>query len=94
LTRFDRSGGEEKRNYAFLAQCSRTYREDQHAHPRRKVPQTFQSIMEDLQPEAAYFTDIDGARGAYFIVNVEEPSEMASKTETLLKPFFKGWGRR
>jgi len=48
-------------------------------------PQTFQSIMEDLQPEAAYFTAMDGARGAYFVVNVDEPSEMASKTETLLQ---------
>ena len=50
-----------------------------------RFPQTFQSIVEDLQPETAYFTDMDGARGAYFVVNVEEPSEMASKTETLLQ---------
>jgi hypothetical protein len=46
--------------------------------------QTFQSIMEDLQPEAAHFTAMDGARGAYFVVNVDEPSE----TEA----FCKGWG--
>ena len=26
---------------------------------------TVQSIMEDLQPEAAYFVDVDGARGAH-----------------------------
>ena len=50
-----------------------------------RFPQTFQSVMEDLRPEAAYFTDMDGARGAYFVVNVEEPSEMAHKTETLLQ---------
>jgi hypothetical protein len=47
-------------------------------------PQTFQSIMEDLQPEAAHFTTMDGARGAYFVVNVDEPSET--------EPFCKGWG--
>jgi hypothetical protein len=29
-----------------------------------RFPQTFQSIMEELQPEAAYFTDVEGARGA------------------------------
>ena len=50
-----------------------------------RFPQTFQSIMEDLQPEAAYFTDLDGARGGYFIVNVDDPSELATKTETLLQ---------
>ena len=50
-----------------------------------RFPQTFQSIMEDLQPEAAYFTDVDGARGGYFIVNVDDPSELATKTETLLQ---------
>jgi hypothetical protein len=50
-----------------------------------RFPQTFQSIMEDLQPEAAYFTDVDGARGGYFVVNVDEPSEMAVRTETLLQ---------
>ena len=47
--------------------------------------QTFQSIMEGLQPEAAHFTAMDGARGAYFVMNMDEPSEMASKTETLLQ---------
>ena len=50
-----------------------------------RFPQTFQSIMEDLQPEAAYFTDVDGARGGYFIVNVDDPSELAAKTEPLLQ---------
>jgi hypothetical protein len=53
-----------------------------------RFPQTFQSIMEDLQPEAAYFTDLDGARGGYFVVNVDEPSELAAKTESL----FQGMG--
>jgi hypothetical protein len=50
-----------------------------------RFPQTFQSIMEDLQPEAAYFTDMDGARGAYFVVNVDGPTEMAHRTESLLQ---------
>ena len=48
-------------------------------------PQTLQSVMEDLQPEAAYFTDVDGARGGYFVVNANEPSELAAKTETLFQ---------
>jgi hypothetical protein len=44
--------------------------------------------MEDLQPEAAYFTGVDGLRGAYFIVNLDDVSELASKTE----PLFQGLG--
>ena len=48
-----------------------------------RFPQTFQSIMEELQPEAAYFTDVEGARGAYFIVNMDEASELPAKVEPL-----------
>jgi hypothetical protein len=48
-------------------------------------PQTFQSIMEEPQPEAAYFTDVDGARGGYFVVNLDDASELASKTEPLFQ---------
>jgi hypothetical protein len=45
--------------------------------------QTIQSIMEELQPEAAYFTDVDGARGGYFIVNMDDASELPAKAEPL-----------
>src|SRR5215210_4662379 len=48
-----------------------------------KFPQTVQSIMEELQPEAAYFTDVDGARGGYFIVNMDDASELPAKAEPL-----------
>jgi hypothetical protein len=30
-----------------------------------KFPQTVQSIMEELQPEAAYWTDMDGVRSLH-----------------------------
>jgi hypothetical protein len=49
-----------------------------------KLPQTIQSIMEDLKPEAAYFTDMDGARGGYFIVNMDEASDIAAVAEPFL----------
>jgi hypothetical protein len=49
-----------------------------------KLPQTIQSIMEDLKPEAAYFADMDGARGGYFIVNMDEASDIAAVAEPLL----------
>ena len=50
--------------------------------------QTLQSIMEELKPEAAYFTDIEGARGGYFIVNMDDASELPAKAE----PLFFGMG--
>ncbi len=51
-------------------------------------PQILQSIMEDLKPEAAYFTDVDGARGGYLIVNMDDASELPAKAE----PLFHGMG--
>jgi hypothetical protein len=39
---------------------------------------TFQSIMEELQPEAAYFGPIEGARGGYLVVNMDDASQIAA----------------
>jgi hypothetical protein len=41
-------------------------------------------ILEDLKPEAAYFTEFDGKRGAVLVINVQEPSQIPSFAE----PFF------
>jgi hypothetical protein len=51
-------------------------------------PQTLQSIMEELKPEAAYFTDVDGARGGYLIVNMDDASQLPAMAE----PLFFGLG--
>ena len=48
----------------------------------------FQSVVEELQPEAAYFTPIEGARGGYLIVNMDDASQIPAMTE----PFFLGMG--
>ncbi|MFL6057339.1 MAG: hypothetical protein ACJ732_00350, partial [Rubrobacteraceae bacterium] len=45
---------------------------------------TIQSIMEDLKPEAAYFVDVEGARGGYIIVDMEEASQIPSLVEPLM----------
>ena len=50
-----------------------------------RFPQTFQSIMEELQPEAAYFTDVEGCRGAYLVVNLDDVTELPSITEPLFQ---------
>lgn len=49
---------------------------------------TIQSIMEELKPEAAYFSDIEGARGAYLIVNMDDVSQIPA----LAEPLFLGLG--
>jgi hypothetical protein len=36
--------------------------------------QTLQTIVDELNPEAAYFGPIEGARGGYLVVNFDEPS--------------------
>lgn len=43
-----------------------------------------QRILDQIQPEGAYFTATDGKRGGYFIVNVDDASQIPS----LAEPFF------
>jgi hypothetical protein len=50
-----------------------------------KLGETIQSIMEDLKPEAAYFTDVDGDRGGYFIVNMDDASQIPAMLEPLFQ---------
>lgn len=38
-------------------------------------------ILEELKPEAAYFTDQDGARGAVLVVNLDDPSGIPALAE-------------
>src|SRR5215213_763810 len=45
---------------------------------------TVQSIMEDLKPEAAYFVDVDGARGAHIVVDMQEASQIPLLVEPLM----------
>ena len=40
-----------------------------------------QRILQDLKPEAAYFTEYDGRRGGIMIINVDNPSQIPSIAE-------------
>jgi len=51
---------------------------------QKKAGQVIQQILQELKPEAAYFTEQDGQRGAILIVNVTDPSQIPSLGE----PFF------
>jgi hypothetical protein len=48
------------------------------------IGQKLESIFEAIQPEAAYFCAVDGARGGYIVINMNDASEVPAKVE----PFF------
>jgi hypothetical protein len=43
--------------------------------------QTISKILEAAKPEAVYFTEQEGHRGAFLIVNVESPSQVPAFAE-------------
>jgi hypothetical protein len=42
-----------------------------------------ETLLAKLQPEAAYFCPIDGKRGGFFVVDMEEESQIVTKLEPL-----------
>lgn len=48
-----------------------------------RIGETMGSILDDLQPEAAYFTVVDGTRGGFLVVDMEDASQMPTITEPL-----------
>jgi hypothetical protein len=49
-----------------------------------RMGETMETILQALQPEAAYFTDVEGTRGGYLIIDMEDGSQMPAMTEPLL----------
>ncbi len=47
------------------------------------LTQTIQSILEELQPEAAYFMEMEGARGGYLVLNMDDASQIPAIAEPL-----------
>lgn len=45
------------------------------------VGSTIAKILEALKPEAVYFTEQDGHRGAILVVNLESPSQVPALAE-------------
>ena len=48
-----------------------------------RIGEAMGSIMEQLQPEAAYFTDVEGTRGGFLVVNMEDAAQIPAITEPL-----------
>jgi hypothetical protein len=49
-----------------------------------EIDQLVGQVLEAIQPEAVYFTEQDGLRGAILIVDVKRPSDIPA----LAEPFF------
>jgi hypothetical protein len=47
------------------------------------LDQTIQSILEEIYPEAAYFADMEGARGGYLVINMDDASQIPAIAEPL-----------
>ena len=48
-----------------------------------RIGPTLESILDDLKPEAAYFAEIEGARGGYLVVHVDDASQIPAVVEPL-----------
>ncbi len=55
-----------------------------------RVGPLLQRVMEQLQPEAAYFGPGEGSRTAYLVVNIDDVSQIPAISE----PFFQELGAR
>jgi hypothetical protein len=47
------------------------------------LPQLMQDMFAQLEPEAAYFGPEDGVRTAFFVFDLEDPSQLPSISEPL-----------
>ena len=52
-----------------------------------KLGETIQSILEDLKPEAAYFTDDKGQRTALLFLDMQDASQIPAIAEPWLQAF-------
>ncbi len=48
-----------------------------------KFGEIFQGMLADLKPEAVYLTLVDGGRGGYMIVNMDDASQLPALVEPL-----------
>ena len=53
-----------------------------------RIGPAMESILDDLKPEAAYLAEIEGARGGYLVVNIDDGSQIPA----ICEPLFLGLG--
>lgn len=74
----------------FLVQVTLPVEEVNKAMKHGKFGSTMESILSEIKPEAAYFTELDGCRTAVLIVNLAQTNEIVRIAE----PFFIAFGAK
>jgi hypothetical protein len=46
-----------------------------------KLQKSFEQLVQDIKPEAGYFYPTGGERGGFFVINMEEPWQVADTIE-------------
>ncbi len=72
----------------FMLKCSIPMDKGNELVKDGTLGETIQSILEEIKPEAAYFTTVGGARGGYIVVDIDDPSQIPAIGE----PLFLGLG--
>ena len=67
----------------FMITCLIPVEEGNESATAASLGSTIQSIMEELKPETAYFFDIEGVRGGYIVVDMDDASQISAIAETL-----------
>jgi hypothetical protein len=67
----------------FMITCRIPVEKGNESAEAASLHSTIHSIMEELKPEAAYFSEIEGARSAYIVVNMDDASQISTIAQTL-----------
>ena len=67
----------------FMITCRIPVEKGNESAKAASLDSTIQSIIEELKPEAAYFSEIEGARSGYMVVNMDDASQISAIAETL-----------
>jgi hypothetical protein len=65
----------------FLLKVNMTVEAGNAAVKEGKLGETIQSILDDLKPEAAYFTDNNGQRTGFIFLEMEDASQIPAIAE-------------
>ena len=67
----------------FMITCLIPVEKGKESAKAASLGSTIHSMMEELKPEAAYFFDIEGVRGGYIVVDMDDASQISAIAETL-----------
>src|SRR5918992_3265561 len=84
----EKAGGRRRKSMRFMLTFRVPMDEGNAGIKDGSLGQTLQTIIDELNPEAAYFGPIEGARGGYLVVNFDDPSQLPAIAE----PLFLGLG--